>query len=391
MKLLIAPDSFKGSAKSEHIIELVKNTAKKCFEDCEIIAVPMADGGEGTLDVLVQFLGGNYESCEVSGPLGEKHIARYGIINENTVVIESAEISGLTLVKEENRNPFKASSKGIGEMICHVLRKGYTNIILALGGSATNDGGVGAASALGINFLDKDKNDLLPNGENLINIKKIDIKNLMPELKKAKITIICDVQNPLVGISGATYIYGPQKGATQHQLEVLEKGMNNYVDVIKEEFGMNVGDIPGIGAAGGLSVPFLVFGNAKIESGIQTILKIIRFEELLNKVDLVITGEGKVDGQSICGKVICGIGEVCRKKGVPVAAIVGGMGEDAERVFEHGIVSVITTVNGVMSLDTAVSECDRLIISAADRMFRFIKMGMDLQAGKEKKEVVCCE
>lgn len=384
MKILIAPDSFKGSASSEHIIKLLTKTAKKCFPECEVIPLPMADGGEGTLEVLTTAMHGIYETCEVSDPVGNRHFARYGVIDQEMVVIESAEVLGLSLVKKAERNPFQASSRGTGEMVCHVLKQGYKKMVLALGGSATNDGGIGAADALGIQFFDKNGKRLEPIGENLGKIERINIDQMLPELKEAKITIICDVKNPLVGKNGATYVYGPQKGGTKKQLEILESGMKHYAQVLIREFGKDVTSLPGSGAAGGLAVPFLVFGNASMESGIHTILKLLQFEEYVKEADLVVTGEGRVDGQSACGKVLSGIGELCSKYHKPVAVIAGGMGEGAEKIYSCGIDSIMTTVNGVMDMETAMVESDRLLTDAAERMFRFIQLGMKLQNSESK-------
>lgn len=382
MKLLFAPDSFKGSATSEHIIELLTKTAGKYFENCEIVAVPMADGGEGTLDVLVSVMKGRYGTCRVKGPLGQQTEARYGVIEDALAVVEMAEASGLTLVEAKDRNPCLATSYGTGELIRHVLEQGYTDIFLAIGGSAANDGGIGAADALGIRFLDACGNRLEPIGENLGKIEEIRTDNLIPEITKANITIMCDVQNPLLGPDGATYVYGPQKGGNKEQMDYLEAGMTHYAEVIRKQFGIDVTGMKGAGAAGGVSIPFLAFCNARIESGIQAVLKIIRFDELLDGVDFVVTGEGRVDWQSSYGKVLAGIGAACRKKGIPVAAIAGGMGKGAAGIYDCGIDSIVTAVNNVMDLDTAMQDCDELIGGAAERLFRLIRMGMRIEKNR---------
>ncbi len=378
MKMLFAPDSFKGTMSSEHIIELLSQAAKKYFKDCEIIGVPMADGGEGTIDALVSVMKGRYESLKVIGPMEEPTEARYGAIGDDTVIIEMAEASGLTLVPENKRNPLEATSYGTGELIKHVLDRGYKNIFLTVGGSATNDGGMGAADALGIQFFDKEGKRLKPIGKNLIKIDRIQTEAMIPGLKDANITIMCDVKNPLVGKDGATYVYGEQKGGTPDQLELLEEGMKHYAAIMKEQFGKEISTRQGAGAAGGICVPFITFTKARIASGIETVLQIINFDTLLDGVDLVVTGEGRVDWQSAFGKVLAGVGNACKARSIPVIAIVGSMGDGAFDIFDYGVDSIMTSVNGVMDLDTAINNADELLKNAAERMFRLIKVGMKL-------------
>ena len=379
MKLLFAPDSFKGSMSSRHVISLLTTAAKEIFPDCEILSVPMADGGEGTMEVLVEVMKGSFARHTVTGPSGRPVPARYGMIDEHTAMIEMAEASGLTLISEEERNPCETSSFGTGELIAHVLKKGYSHIIMAIGGSATNDGGMGAAAALGVRFLDKRGQELRPAGKNLAHIHTIDSSHLLPELSQALITIICDVKNPLTGPNGSTFVYGPQKGGTKEQLHSLEEGMIHYANLIKSQFGKDYSQMEGCGAAGGISVPFLTFSNARLESGIQTVLNTIRFDDLLSDIDLVVTGEGQTDGQSAYGKVLAGIGTACQKKGIPAAAIVGSMGEGASDIYDYGIQSIMPIINRPMELSTAMADSDTLFLDAAKRMFRFIQMGMSLK------------
>ncbi|MCI8484599.1 MAG: glycerate kinase [Lachnospiraceae bacterium] len=378
MKILLAPDSFKGSMSSKHIIELLTQSAKKHFENCDVISVPMADGGEGTVDAMIEIMHGHRKSHKVTGPLGDPVNASYGVINDSTVILEMAEASGLPLVPAGKRNPYETTSYGTGEMIRHVLEKGYQNIILAIGGSATNDGGMGAAAALGVEFLDKAGLSLAPAGKNLKQIQTICTDHLFEKLTDAQITIMCDVKNPLTGPHGATYVFGPQKGGTPEQLNDLEEGMVHYAKLLKTQFGTDFSAMEGAGAAGGVSVPLLLFSNAKLESGIQAVLHTIHFDSLLQDVDLVITGEGRVDEQSPNGKVLSGIGLACREKNIPVAAIVGGMGPGACKIYDCGIDSIMPIVNHPMDLDTAIRDCDELLLDAADRMFRLIKMGIHM-------------
>lgn len=378
MKILLAPDSFKGSMTSNHIIELLSLSARKHFKDCEIVSVPMADGGEGTADVMIEIMHGSRKSCNVTGPLGEPVEAFYGMLSPSTAIIEMAAASGLPLVPQEKRNPLETTSYGTGELIRHVLEEGCQNIILAIGGSATNDGGMGAAAALGVTFSDKDGLPLEPVGKNLGKIHQIHTEQIFPKLADAKITIMCDVKNPLIGENGATRIFGPQKGGTKEQLVFLEEGMTHYASFIKKQFNKDFSSMEGAGAAGGISIPFLLFSNARLSSGIQTVLDTIHFDALLEGVDLVITGEGRVDAQSPNGKVLSGIGRACRERNIPAAAIVGGMGNGAQNIYDCGIDSIMPIVNNAMELDTAIRNCDELLSDAADRMFRFIKMGIHI-------------
>lgn len=379
MKILVAPDSFKGSMNSSHIIDLIEIASKKVFNKCEIVKVPIADGGEGTVDAMVNILNGEIRQLEVNNPLYETVFAEYGVINNDTVIIEMAQASGLPLVKEIYRNPLYTTTYGTGELIKHALDEGYRKIIIAIGGSATNDGGIGAMEALGVKFLDKDGNKVKGIGKSLIDIVSIDTANIHINVKDAEIIVMCDVDNPLTGENGATYVYGAQKGAGEAELRYLEDGMLNYASVIKNQFNIDLGKTVGAGAAGGLGGALMVFLDAKLQSGIKTILETIDFDKLLEGVKLVVTGEGKLDYQSSCGKVLSGIGEACKTKNIPVVAIVGSMGEGAERIYDFGINSVMTTVNGIMKLEEAIKYSDTLLLDAAERMFRMIKLGMDIK------------
>lgn len=378
MKLLFAPDSFKGSLSSQRAIELLTTAAHNVFGSCNIISVPMADGGEGTMDALISAMNGHFAFCTVTGPDGSPVRARYGMIDEHTAMVEMAEASGLTLVEESKRNPEETTSYGTGELIAHLLKEGYEKIIMAVGGSATNDGGIGAAAALGVRFLDQNGVALKPVGKNLINIHKIDSSCILPEFLQASITIICDVKNPLVGPTGATQVYGKQKGGTPAQLTRLEQGMVHYAGLIKNQFNIDFSNMEGCGAAGGICVPFLTFSNTKLESGIQTVLNTIHFDELLSGVDLVVTGEGRVDWQSAYGKVLAGIGRACKEKNIPAIAIVGSIGEGASEIYNYGICSIMPIVNAPMDLSTAIENSDTLFQDAAERMFRLIQTGMSI-------------
>lgn len=378
MKIIVAPDSFKGSLTSAQVIEGIEIAAKKHFPDCEIVKLPIADGGEGTVDALAGAVGGEFRYIMVRGPLGNLVNAKYGIIHGDTAVVEMAAASGLPLVPLQEKNILLATSYGTGQIIRKVVEDGYRKIIIAVGGSATNDGGIGAMTALGMEFLDRDGRVLEPIGKNLAAIADYHMENLCPGLSEAEITIMCDVDNPLLGPHGATYVYGPQKGGTKESLDILEAGMKNYADIIEHKSGVSFHDLPGAGAAGGISTALTAFAGAKLGSGISVVLEAIEFEENLKNTDLVITGEGRLDVQSVRGKVVYGIGVACKRHGIPVIALVGGMAEGAEAIYEFGVGSVMVTVNGIMSLEEAMGEAKELLGSAADRMFRLIKIGKAL-------------
>lgn len=379
MNFLFASDSFKGSLSSAKINEILINTAKDLFPECNTNAVLTADGGEGTLDAVLAGTGGEKITITAKNPLGTPIKASYGRINKTSAIIEMAEASGLPLISENERNPLLTTTFGTGELICAALDSGAKDITIAIGGSATNDGGMGAMHALGVKFYDKFGNLLRGCGEDLEKVSDIDVSNIHPEIKNAKFTVMCDVNNPLLGENGATMVFGAQKGADSNMKNCLEKGMKNYAEVIKQKLGTDAATLPGGGAAGGLGAALLVFLNAEIKSGIETLLDLINFDELIKKADIIITGEGRMDGQSVCGKVASGVGLRAKKAGVPAFAIVGGMGDGAEKIFEYGISSIIPTVNAPMSLSDAIKNAETLYISAAERLFRIIKAAMDIK------------
>lgn len=376
MKFLFASDSFKGSLTSQQIMAILDETAKRTFPDCETVGLPIADGGEGTVDAVIAAVNGSMETVMVHGPLMEEEKASYGKINERSAVIEMAAASGLPMVPADQRNPLKTTSVGTGEMIRDALDKGFREISIAIGGSATNDGGMGAMTALGVRFLDKEGNELRGAGEDLEKVASIDISRIHPAVKDTAFTVMCDVNNPLTGQRGATYTFGMQKGADEEMLKVLEAGMKNYAAVIREQFGIDVDEISGAGAAGGLGAALKVFLNANLKSGIETVLDLIGFDACLDGTSMVITGEGRMDWQSAFGKVPSGVGLRCKEKNIPVIAIVGGMGKNAQDLYEYGIHSIIPTVNSPMAVEEAMERAVELYTDAADRMFRVLKIGM---------------
>jgi len=378
MKFLFASDSFKGTLSSSKTAELLTKAAKQVFPECECEGISVADGGEGTVEAVLSATNGAMVPVKVHDPLMRSLEAFYGRINEEKAIIEMSVASGISLVAAEERNPLKTTSYGTGELIAAAVKAGHKDITIAIGGSATNDGGMGCMNALGVRFLDKDGNALDGIGENLNKVAHIDMNGLLPELKTARVTVICDVTNPLCGEQGATYTYGAQKGGTPGILKELEEGMCNYRDVILREFGINADEISGAGAAGGLGGALAVFLHAEMKSGIETVLDLIEFDSRLKDVDLVITGEGSLDWQSCYGKVVQGVGMRCKRQNIPAVALVGSMGDGAEQIYEFGISSIMTTVNAVKTLPEILDAAEELYYCAALRLFSMIKLGTKL-------------
>ena len=379
MRFLFASDSFKGTLSSEQTVRLLAKAAEEVFGEIEYSGVPVADGGEGTADAVVAAENGEWITAEVCGPMMEKITARYGRLDERRAVLEMAAASGLPLVPIEKRNPLYATSYGTGELIRHALDQGFTDISIAIGGSATNDGGMGCARALGVRFLDSEGRELEGRGEDLEKVSAIDVSNLDHRISLSKITVMCDVTNPLCGPDGATWTFGAQKGATPEIQERLEAGMVNYRDVIRRQFGIDPDAIQGAGAAGGLGTALMVFLGGEMKSGIDTVLDLIDFDKRLEGTDLVVTGEGRTDWQSCFGKVMQGVGERAERKGVIAVGLSGSLGRDAAQIFNHGIASLMTTVDAPMPLEEALGRAEELYYLGAVRMFRFIKAGMDLK------------
>lgn len=378
MKFLFASDSFKGTLSSEQTVEILAKAAGEVFGEIEYTGVPVADGGEGTTDAVVAAENGEWIETEVCGPLMERTTAKYGKLDDHRAVIEMAAASGLPMVPAEKRNPLYTTTYGTGELIRHALDQGFTDISIAIGGSATNDGGMGCARALGVRFLDENGTELEGRGEDLEKIRSIDVSGLDPRVKDTEFTVMCDVTNPLCGKDGATYTFGAQKGATPEIQARLEAGMVNYRDLIRAQFGIDPDAINGAGAAGGLGTALTVFLGGKMKSGIDTVLDLIHFDDRLEGVDLVVTGEGRTDWQSCFGKVMQGVGERSRSKGVPAVGLSGSLGRDASQIFEHGICSLMTTVDSPMPLEEALDRAEELYFLGAVRMFRFLKTGMEM-------------
>lgn len=381
MKLIFAPDSFKGSLTATEVCDILETAAKRHFPGAKLLSVPVADGGEGTVDALLRSMGGHTVETEVTGPLFEKETARFGLTADGrTAILEMAQASGLPYVPEGERDPRNTTSLGTGEMLAQALRMGARKILLGIGGSATNDCGIGMLTALGAVFTDAQGNQVPPVGGNLEKVRRADLSGLLPALRETEITVICDVTNPLLGENGATYVYGPQKGATESIRDELERGMTHFASLVRQTLGRDIASFPGAGAAGGLGAALGGILGAALRSGIDAVLDAADFDKKLEGASLVVTGEGRMDAQSVrFGKVPAGVARRCAARGIPVLALVGGMGKGAEELFDLCESTVMPIVSGPMPLEEAMINARALCESAADRLFRAVRIGMGLK------------
>lgn len=375
MKILIASDSYKGSLDTFQIASCIEQGARKALKDVQCRRIPVSDGGEGTVAAVVNGKKGKMLSVEVTGPLGTPVQADLGILPGEEAVIEMAAASGLPLVPREKRDIMKATTFGTGQLILEAMNQNCRKIYIGIGGSATNDGGIGMAQALGVSFKDAQGKEVGYGGGELARIASVDESGLDPRIRETDIIVMCDVTNPLCGESGAAAVYGPQKGADADQIQQLDEGLAHLDRLIEKAHGKSLKDVPGAGAAGGLGLGLMAFAGAKLQSGIETILELYHFEELLEWADLVITGEGKIDGQSVCGKVLSGIAGKAEKKDKPVLAIAGSLAPDAKRVFEIGISGIEAAVCRPMELQAAIEQTELLVEEAAERAIRMIHLG----------------
>lgn len=357
MKIVIAPDSFKGSLTAVEVSNAIGQGVREIFPEAEIVKIPMADGGDGTVQCLVNATGGEILKEKVTGPLGDEVLASYGILGDKkTAVIEMAEASGLTLVPENKRNPLITTTYGTGQLIKAALDQGCRKMIIGIGGSATNDGGAGMVQALGVKLLDKDGKEISFGGGELKNVFRIDTKYLDNRLSQTKVLIASDVSNPLCGPKGASRIYGPQKGATPEMIEELDDSLAYFAKIIKRDLNKDVRDIPGAGAAGGLGASLIAFLDAELKPGIEIIIEIVKLEQAIKDADLVITGEGKIDSQTIYGKAPIGVAKIAKKYNIPVIAVAAIIGDDADIVHQYGINTLIKISEPPMSLTEPKSK-----------------------------------
>ncbi|HEY5560264.1 MAG TPA: glycerate kinase [Clostridiaceae bacterium] len=375
MKIILAPDSFKGSLSAFEVCKSIEKGIRKVFYDAEIVSSPMADGGEGTVQSLVDATNGKLLTLKVKGPLLKEVDAFYGMLGDGkTAVIEMASASGITLITKEERNPMLTTTYGTGEIIKHALDLGCRNFILGIGGSATNDGGAGMVNALGAKLLDEKGYEIDLGGGALNRLQSIDLSGMDARIKQSNIEVACDVNNPLCGENGTSYIFGPQKGADMDMVITLDKNLSHYAEMVKKYLGISIKDYPGAGAAGGLGGGLFAFLNAKLKSGIDIVIETTAFEEKLKDADLVITGEGMIDYQTQYGKTPYGVAKLAKKYDIPVIAIAGGIGENAEELYSKGFDSIFSIVDKPMSLEHAIENCDLLLQNTAERIMRLLKI-----------------
>ena len=380
MKIVIAPDSFKDSLSALAACEAMARGVLKAAPRTEIVRLPIADGGEGTVRTLVGATGGRIEKKRVTGPLGEPVDAEYGVLGDGeTAVIEMASASGLERVPREKRNPMRTTTHGTGELILAAAERGFRKFIVGIGGSSTTDCGAGAAQALGVKFLRENGGEIREplNGAGMSEVYEVDLAGIPPAVLDSEILVACDVADPLLGERGAVYTYRRQKGASENDLVLLEKGMAHLIGVIERGTGRNVRDIPGTGAAGGIGAGLMAFFNARLTCGIDLILQACRFEEKIADADLVLTGEGKVDAQTASGKAVLGVARLAKRHAVPVVVLAGSVEKGIERLYSEGVTSVFSVCPGPMPLERALEEAEELIQDTAERVLRLFLLKQD--------------
>lgn len=373
---LLAPDSFKESMTAKEVCEAMEIGIKRAIPDAEFIHVPMADGGEGTVQSLVDATGGTLIQKEVTGPLGTPVMAQYGILGDGrTGVIEMASASGIHHVSKETKNPLITTTYGTGELIRACIEQGITDIILGIGGSATNDGGTGMAAALGYKFLDKEGNELSLGGGFLGDLETIDTSNVIPELKNIKILVASDVTNPLCGERGASAVFGPQKGATPEMVQILDNNLRHYAKIVKEQFGVDMVDVPGAGGAGGLGGGLLAFTTSTMKKGIEIVIEYTNLKEKLQDVDYCFTGEGGIDFQTKFGKAPYGVAQAAKNvnNDIKVIALAGYIGQDVESLYEEGFDAIFGIVPGAADIETLLAQGKQNVARTSESIARLLK------------------
>lgn len=371
---ILVPDSFKGTLSAIEVCNIMKSSIKKLYKDANIISVPVADGGEGTVDAFLYALGGEKKSVWVSDAFNEQKIlAHYAMLKDDIAVIEMAACAGLPLVK--NRlEPDKTTTFGVGELIIDAINNGAKKIILGLGGSATNDGGCGMAAALGVKFKDEQDQKFIPTGGTLSKIYKIDMNNIYPKIKDIEFISMCDVDNPLCGRLGASAVFAPQKGADEDMVKLLDEGLAHLAKIIKRDLHIEVKDIKGAGAAGGLGAGSIAFLQSKLTKGIDVVLDTINFDELVSKADIVFTGEGKFDSQSLHGKVVMGVANRSQKYKTPVIVVTGAIGENIQEAYNKGITAIFSINKEPMEFSKSALKSKENMILTMENILRLLKI-----------------
>jgi glycerate 2-kinase len=378
MKVVVASDKFKGSLLSTEVANHIEIGIRKVNKNIEVVKVPMADGGEGTVQSLVDSFRGKIKTTNVKDPLGREFESFLGVLEDKkTAIIEMAAASGFMLLSETERNPMKTTTYGFGELIKYGLDLGCRSFIIGIGGSATNDAGAGMLQALGAKLLDKHGDDIGYGGENLSKVVSIDLTGFDSRIAESKIVVACDVNNPLCGPNGASYVYGGQKGADDEMIKVLDENLLHFGHIVEKVCGRKLIDYPGVGAAGGLGLALIAFLNAEIRKGIDLIIEFTGLEEKIKEADLVVTGEGRIDYQTQFGKTPYGVAQIAKKYDLPVIAIAGSIGDGFESLYENGFDAIFSIVDKPMNLEECLADSKVLLEAAAERVFRTLMINVN--------------
>ena len=377
-KVVLIPDSFKGTLSSMQICDIIESKIKKYFPECQVVSIPVADGGEGSVDSFLKALGGEKIDLTVKNPYFEEIESFYGIIdNGNTAVIEMAACAGLPMV-EDRKNPSKTTTYGVGQLILDAARRGVKKIIVGLGGSSTNDCGCGAAAAVGVKFFNVKGEEFVPTGGTMHEISGIDLSGKAEILKGIEIVTMCDIDNPMYGPTGAAHIFGPQKGADKEMVLFLDDGVKNVSEIIKKDLFMDVSEIPGAGAAGAMGAGMIAFFDSELQMGIDTILDTVHFSDVITDADMIFTGEGKIESQSLRGKVVIGVAKRAKLQNVPVTVIAGGIDNGIDEVYDVGVTSVFSINRLPEAFETSRHKSVDNITFAVENILRLIKSVTEL-------------
>lgn len=371
-KVVLIPDSFKGTMSSVQICDIMERNVKKYFPECEVLKIPVADGGEGSVNCFLTAVGGEKRSVTVKNPYMEEMEAFYGILPDKTAVIEMAACAGLPLV-EQRPNPEVTTTYGVGQLILDAVAQGCEKIVVGLGGSCTNDAGAGAAAAVGVEFFNAQGEKFVPTGGTLGKVAKISMEHMDERVKKVQIITMCDIDNPMYGKSGAAYIFGPQKGADDEMVQRLDFNLKKFAERIRIELGKDVSGIPGGGAAGAMGAGMVAFFDSRLQMGIETVLDIVKFDELITGADFVFTGEGKMDSQSLRGKVVIGVGKRAKKQAIPVVVVTGDA-EEVEDAYDMGISAVFSTNRIAEDFSISRYKSKENMEATMDNIMRLLKI-----------------
>ncbi len=374
MKIVIAPDSFKGSLSALEVAKAIQKGIENADKNIETVVLPMADGGEGTVQSLIDASGGNIIETMVHDPLFREIKSFYGIMGDGkTAVIEMAAASGLPLLAHNERNPLKTTTYGTGELIKDALNRGCSSFIVGLGGSATNDGGCGMAQALGVKFLHEDGKEIGMGGGELSKINSIDVSGLDSRIKNAQFLAACDVDNPLCGAKGAAEVYARQKGASEDDVVTLDRGLHHFAQIVRQQFNLDINDFAGAGAAGGLGAGMMIFLKAKLQRGVEIVTQATGLAEKMQGANLVITGEGRIDFQTAFGKTLYGVAQIAKQKNIPLIVLAGGLGDGYKTLYEKGFTAIFSITDKPMLLQNAMDSAALLLENAAENLIRFWK------------------